>query len=279
VIDVDNHEAAASGMTANVTFVLQKVDNVVKIPNAALRFKPTRDQIQAIMAQFGGGRGSGSGHRGSGGGSSGMGSGMGGGSGGGKKDPDRKMLFKLVDGKPKMVFVKLGLTDGSTTSSPKATSRPAISWSPKSKACRRNSARSERSDVWRSPNRRSPTTDRDARDPPHIRDGRQPRPRVEGRRSHDRARRIDRDHGSVGLRQVDHDEPDGLPRSAHARQLQARGKDVARLSRSELADVRGRMIGFVFQSFNLLSRTSALENVEMPLITKASRERNVIAAR
>ncbi|MFT3695774.1 MAG: ABC transporter ATP-binding protein [Kofleriaceae bacterium] len=44
------------------------------------------------------------------------------------------------------------------------------------------------------------------------------------------------------------------------------GKDVARLSRSELADVRGKMIGFVFQSFNLLSRTSALENVEMPLI-------------
>jgi len=44
------------------------------------------------------------------------------------------------------------------------------------------------------------------------------------------------------------------------------GKDVARLSRTQLADVRGRMIGFVFQSFNLLSRTSALENVEMPLI-------------
>ena len=44
------------------------------------------------------------------------------------------------------------------------------------------------------------------------------------------------------------------------------GKDVSRLSRSELADVRGKMIGFVFQSFNLLSRTSALENVEMPLM-------------
>jgi putative ABC transport system ATP-binding protein len=44
------------------------------------------------------------------------------------------------------------------------------------------------------------------------------------------------------------------------------GRDVSRLSRAELADVRGRMIGFVFQSFNLLSRTSALENVEMPLM-------------
>jgi len=44
------------------------------------------------------------------------------------------------------------------------------------------------------------------------------------------------------------------------------GKDVSRLSRAQLADVRGRKIGFVFQSFNLLSRTSALENVEMPLL-------------
>jgi putative ABC transport system ATP-binding protein len=44
------------------------------------------------------------------------------------------------------------------------------------------------------------------------------------------------------------------------------GKDVSRLSRAQLAEVRGRMIGFVFQSFNLLSRTSALENVELPLM-------------
>ena len=54
------------------------------------------------------------------------------------------------------------------------------------------------------------------------------------------------------------------------------GKDVARLSRTQLADVRGRMIGFVFQSFNLLSRTSALENVEMPLMYQgiSARERH-----
>jgi putative ABC transport system ATP-binding protein len=54
------------------------------------------------------------------------------------------------------------------------------------------------------------------------------------------------------------------------------GKDVSHLSRAELAEVRGRMIGFVFQSFNLLSRTSALENVEMPLMYQGvpSRERH-----
>jgi putative ABC transport system ATP-binding protein len=59
------------------------------------------------------------------------------------------------------------------------------------------------------------------------------------------------------------------------------GKDVARLSRTQLADVRGRMIGFVFQSFNLLSRTSALENVEMPLMYQGvpGRERHKRALR
>ena len=44
------------------------------------------------------------------------------------------------------------------------------------------------------------------------------------------------------------------------------GEDVSKLSRGELADVRNRMLGFVFQSFNLLARTSALENVELPLV-------------
>jgi putative ABC transport system ATP-binding protein len=43
------------------------------------------------------------------------------------------------------------------------------------------------------------------------------------------------------------------------------GRDVAQMSRSELAEVRNRMLGFVFQSFNLLARTSAVENVGLPL--------------
>ena len=44
------------------------------------------------------------------------------------------------------------------------------------------------------------------------------------------------------------------------------GTDVARLSDDQLAVIRNRKIGFVFQSFNLIPRTSALHNVEMPLI-------------
>jgi putative ABC transport system ATP-binding protein len=44
------------------------------------------------------------------------------------------------------------------------------------------------------------------------------------------------------------------------------GRDVSTLGRDDLAAVRNRRIGFVFQGFNLLSRTSALENVELPLL-------------
>jgi macrolide transport system ATP-binding/permease protein len=48
------------------------------------------------------------------------------------------------------------------------------------------------------------------------------------------------------------------------------GRDVARLSEPELADIRSQRIGFVFQSFNLLARTSALENVILPLLYGAA---------
>ncbi|HEX4452765.1 MAG TPA: efflux RND transporter periplasmic adaptor subunit [Kofleriaceae bacterium] len=130
VIDVANQDhVLRPGMTANCTFVLEKVDDTIKIPNAALRFKPSREQIMALFEKFGGGMrgGSGAHHHGSGGSGAGSGGwrGMGGDSPGGtgafgmgqsgKGASDRKVVWKLVDGKPKMTFVKLGLTDGSST--------------------------------------------------------------------------------------------------------------------------------------------------------------------
>ena len=44
------------------------------------------------------------------------------------------------------------------------------------------------------------------------------------------------------------------------------GIDVSQLHRDDLADIRNQKIGFVFQGFNLLARTSALENVELPML-------------
>ena len=62
------------------------------------------------------------------------------------------------------------------------------------------------------------------------------------------------------------------------------GEDVSEYDRKELASVRSHMIGFVFQSFNLLHRATALENVEMPMIyrrderVKAAERREIAVA-
>jgi HlyD family secretion protein len=124
VIDVDNKDyMLRPGMTASTTFVLDQVTDVIKIPNAALRFKLSRDQMQAIFASFGG-RGSGGHHRGSGGPGGSGGSADGSGhepkfktGADGKPDyGDKKPVWKLgADGKPKMVLIKPGLSDGSST--------------------------------------------------------------------------------------------------------------------------------------------------------------------
>ena len=132
VIDVENPEKSLRpGMTANVTFVLQQVADAIKIPNAALRFKPTREQMQAMRGESVGGGGSGrrgsgsggwqgrgsngSGGRGSDGGASTGSGGTGGGGRPGRDYGDKKPVYKLVDGQPKLVLVKPGLTDGSVT--------------------------------------------------------------------------------------------------------------------------------------------------------------------
>ena len=94
-----------------VTFVLGQVADAVKIPNAALRFKPSREQMQAMREAAG----RGSGMRGSGRRGSGMGSGMRRGADGRPDLGDKKMVWKLEDGKPKMVLIRPGLTDGSAT--------------------------------------------------------------------------------------------------------------------------------------------------------------------
>lgn len=53
-------------------------------------------------------------------------------------------------------------------------------------------------------------------------------------------------------------------------------KEVAALNKDQLADIRNKHIGFVFQSFNLMPRTSALYNVSLPLIFKGVKKRHRI---
>jgi putative ABC transport system ATP-binding protein len=60
------------------------------------------------------------------------------------------------------------------------------------------------------------------------------------------------------------------------------GVDVSSLSESQLADIRNQYLGFIFQSFNLVRRTSALANVELPLVyagvPRAERRRRALTA-
>lgn len=72
--------------------------------------------------------------------------------------------------------------------------------------------------------------------------------------------------GSSGSGKSTFDEYRRLPRPADSGKCLIDGVDIGSLSRNELADLRNRKLGFVFQGFNLLARTTALENVQLPML-------------
>jgi putative ABC transport system ATP-binding protein len=81
--------------------------------------------------------------------------------------------------------------------------------------------------------------------------------------------------GPVRVGQVDPDELIGCLDTPSTGEYWLNGQEVSRMPDEALARVRNREIGFVFQTFNLLPRASALQNVELPLVYAGvgSRER------
>jgi HlyD family secretion protein len=142
VIDVDNPDLKLKpGMTANCTFVYADKENVLRVPNAAMRFMPPPEMLAKLnlapggdaatrrprAGADGGGAGvaaapGGPGGTGGAGGSTGRGGPGGGeggpprvGRGGQRGDPTHRIVWVLRDGKPVRMPIKTGVTDGSTT--------------------------------------------------------------------------------------------------------------------------------------------------------------------
>ncbi|HEX7500169.1 MAG TPA: efflux RND transporter periplasmic adaptor subunit [Polyangia bacterium] len=126
VIDVDNSELKLRpGMTANVNFVFANRDSALRVPNAALRFRPSPEVFAALkldpkLARTGGELAGGKVLSGGGKAPGGMGSrqhaGAGGGAAVGTDDtPDRKVVWVLGEGTPRSTRIKTGATDGSKT--------------------------------------------------------------------------------------------------------------------------------------------------------------------
>jgi HlyD family secretion protein len=141
VIDVANPDLKLRpGMTANITFIAAEKDDVLRVPNAALRFRPTPEIFTALgmpvpaavreaaeRGHGGGGKNNGGGSPGGGGHAAGGGGHAAGGGGPGvaggghtrtgrsEGPTDRRSAWVLRDGKPQMVSLRVGLSDGNLT--------------------------------------------------------------------------------------------------------------------------------------------------------------------
>jgi len=89
--------------------------------------------------------------------------------------------------------------------------------------------------------------------------------------AHDPTGRVRGDHGSSGSGKSTLMNIIGCLDRATVGRYQLDGVDVSRLNRDQLADIRNEKLGFIFQGFNLLARTAAVENVELPMLYQHKR--------
>jgi HlyD family secretion protein len=116
VIDVDNSELKLRpGMTANVTFVFANKDDVLRVTNAALRFRPSPELVNALKLEVPHGRRSGGEGASSGPATGAAGPARTGGSAKSDEPPDRRTVWVLRNDVPSPVRVKTGTTDGTKT--------------------------------------------------------------------------------------------------------------------------------------------------------------------
>ncbi len=114
VIDVANPELKLKpGMTANVTFVYADKDDVLRVPNAALRFRPTPDTVAALRGE-GGSRGAGGNRRGGARGDPAASAGAAGGAGAAAATPDRRTVW-VMRATPTPIRIRTGISDGTVT--------------------------------------------------------------------------------------------------------------------------------------------------------------------
>jgi HlyD family secretion protein len=111
VVDVANPDLELRpGMTANVSFVFAERDGVLRVPNAALRFRPPAELLAADRRG-----GEGGGEAAARDGAAARREGRAPGAGGGAREPDRRTVWVLRDGAPAAVRIRTGVSDGTTT--------------------------------------------------------------------------------------------------------------------------------------------------------------------